>query len=331
MQAAVLKKWRDPEEFEVIDIEKPQAKDGEVLIKVMATSVTAGDCEIRKLKLPLGLSLPIRIYGGWKRPTRLKILGQEFAGIVKQVGSGDTHFKVGDEVFGTTGFKFGAYSQYICCPVEHTDLGGVIAEKPHKLKFEEAAVIPTAGMEAFHYINKSSLTPGQRVLIIGAGGSIGTLVIQLAKSRGLNVTVLDSEEKLSMLHNLKADEVLDYRDKTNWMCNNKFDLIIDVVGKNTVLKGLKLLKRGGYYYLAYAKIAHLLLGILTHIFLNKRLTVEAATQTEAELKMVANGVEKELIRPIIDKVFTLDEITEAHKYADSGKKQGNISIKINHE
>lgn len=328
MNATVLTKWRDPKSFKIIDIEKPVPESTEILIKIEATSVTAGDCEIRRLKLPLGLSFPIRLYGGWKRPERLKVLGQEFSGIVEQVGKDVTRFRVGDEVFGTTGMAFGAYSQYICRPVEPNDTQGVITHKPQNITFEEAAVLPTAGMEALHYMEKSSLNSGQKLLIIGAGGSIGTLTLQLAKTKGIHVTVIDRIEKLEMLKSLGADVVLDCTKESTWESAEQFDLIIDVVGKKTVLKGLKLLKRGGNYYLAFAKIAHLWFGILTRIFLKKRLTIQAASQTNKELESLKDAVECGQIKPIIDKTFLLEEITEAHIYADSGSKKGNISIKI---
>lgn len=328
MRSVVLTKWKDPNGFKIEDLEKPNPGDTEILIKIVATSVTAGDCEIRRLELPLGLSFPIRIYAGWRKPERLKVLGQEFSGIIEQIGKDVTQFKVGDEVFGTTGITFGAYSQFICRPAEPNDTQGVISHKPKNLTFEEAAVLPTAGMEAFHYMDKSSLSQGQKLLIIGAGGSIGTLTLQLAKSKGVHVTVIDREEKVESLNNLGADRVVDYSKENIWKSDEKFDLIIDVVGKRTVLKSLRLLKKGGNYYLAFAKIAHLWLGLFTRLFLKKRLTVQAASQTTKELETLKDIVETGVLKPIVDKIFTLEEIAEAHVYADSGLKKGNISIKV---
>lgn len=328
MKAAVLTKWKDPAGFNIKDIEKPTPKDTEILIKIIASSVTAGDCEIRGLKLPLGLSLPIRIYAGWRKPDRLKVLGQEYSGIVEQVGKDVTNFNIGDEVFGTTGFSFGAYSEYLCMPATPKDTQGVITHKPLNITHNEAAILPTAGMEALHYMNKSSIKQGQKLLIIGAGGSIGTLTLQLAKSNGVHVTVIDREEKLEMLQQLGADKVVNYTKESIWKSGEQFDLIIDVVGKGTVTKSLKLLKKHGSYYLAYAKIIHLWLGLFTRIFLKKELTVQAANQTKEELESLKNSVESGLIKPVIDRVFSLEETSQAHRYADSGLKQGNIAITI---
>lgn len=328
MKAAVLTKWRDPKGFIIQKLEKPVPKTDEILIKVVSSSVTAGDCEIRRLKLPLGLSLPIRIYAGWRRPQRLKVLGQEFSGIVEQVGKAVSNFNIGDEVFGTTGMSFGAYNQYICLPANTKDTQGVITFKPHNISHEEAAIIPTAGMEALHYMDKSNLKHGQKLLIIGAGGSIGTLTLQLAKSKGIHVTVIDRKEKLDMLQNLGADRVVDYTKERMEKSEDKFDLIIDVVGKKTVTNGLKLLKRTGSYYLAFANVFHLWLGLYTRLFLKKTLTIQAAAQTKDELESLKTAIEEETLKPVIDRVFTLEEITKAHSYADSGLKQGNIVISM---
>lgn len=328
MKRVILAKWRDPESFTVEDIDKPTPEKSEILIKIKASSVTAGDCEIRKLKLPLGLSLPIRIYAGWKNPKRLKVLGQEFSGIVEQVGKDVTRFKVGDEVFGTTGFTFGAYSQYICRPAEPKDMQGVIDHKPINMTFEESSVIPTAGMEALHYLHKSSLKSGHKLLIIGAGGSIGTLTLQLAKSRGIEVTVVDREEKLDMLKALGSDRCIDCTDKDFWRSAYRFDLIIDVVGKKTVRKGLRLLKKGGDYYLAFAKISHLWFGLFVKLFLRKNLSVQASDQTPRELQALKNSVETGTIKPIIDQLYPLEDTAKAHSYADSGLKKGNIVIQM---
>lgn len=328
MRRAVLTKWLDPKGFEIEEIEKPTPGDGEILIKVISSSVTAGDCEIRRLKLPLSLSLPIRLYGGWRKPDKLKVLGQEYSGAVEAIGKDVTNFKVRDEVFGTTGMGFGAYSQYIVRPSKPKDTQGVIAPKPKNLTFNEASVIPTAGMEALHYINSSGVNSGDKLLIVGAGGSIGTLTLQLAKSRGVNVTAIDRTEKIEMLKELGADRVIDYTRESLGDIKEKFDLIIDVVGKGTVIKNLKHLKRGGKYYLAFGQIYHLWLSLFVKIFNRKKLSIAASNQTLDELISLKDTAESGLIKAIIDRTFPLERTSDAHTYSDGGLKKGNIVIEL---
>ena len=237
MKAIVWTKYGSPDGLQLKEVEKPVPKDDEILIKIHATSVTAGDCEMRRLELPLMLSFPVRLYAGLVQPRRITILGQELAGEVEEVGANVTSYQAGNQVFGTTGFRFGAYAEYICLPAEPDDAQGALAPKPTNLTYEEAAVVPTAGFEALHFLRQANIQPGKKVLIIGAGGSIGTFSIQLARHFGAEVTGVDSTEKLDMLRSIGANHVIDYTKEDYTKNGETYDLIIDVVGRRASLVG----------------------------------------------------------------------------------------------
>ena len=326
MKAIIWTKYGPPEGLILQEIEKPTPKANEILVKVHATSVTAGDCEMRRLALPLSLSLPMRLFAGVLKPKRIRILGQEFSGEVVSVGEGVTNYRSGDLVFGTTGFKFGAYAETICLPAEPGDAQGVLAPKPEAVSFAEAAVLPTAGLEALHYIRESRLQPGDQVLIIGGGGSIGTYAIQLAKNAKAEVTGVDSAEKLDLMRSLGADQVIDYAVEDYLSKIATFDLIIDLVGRHAIPRRLKLLKPGGEYFLAFAQIRHLLLSRLTALTSDKKLLIQSSAQKREDLISLANMVESGKLKSVIDRQFPLEETADAHAYAEEGKKKGNISL-----
>ena len=328
MKAIIWTKYGSPDGLQLQEIEKPLPKSDEILIKIHATTVTAGDCEMRRLQLPLMLSFPMRLYAGLLKPKRLTILGQELAGEVEEVGADVKIFKKGDQVFGTTGFGFGAYAEYICLKGEPNEMGGTLAIKPSNMTFEEAAAVPTAGFEALHFFRKANLQHGQKVLIIGAGGSIGTYSVQLAKYYGAEVTAVDSAEKMDMLRSIGADHVVDYTREDYSKTDERYDLIIDVVGKGTAVRGLKLLKNDGYYFLAYAGFSQILLKLWTSLTSRKKLKIESSSQTKEDLVFLIGLIEAGKLKPVINHSFPLEQTAEAHRYAETGKKKGNIVITI---
>ena len=330
MKAIIWTKYGSPDGLQLKEVEKPFPKEDEILIKIHATTVTAGDCEMRRLKLPLMLSFPMRLYAGLLKPKRITILGQELAGKVEQVGKNANSFKVGDQVFGTTGFGFGAYAEYICLPGEPNETQGAMAVKPTNLTYEEAAAVPTAGFEALHFLRKAKIQPGQKVLIIGGGGSIGSFSIQLARHFGAEVTAVDSTEKLDMMRSTGANHVIDYTKEDYTNAGEIYDLIIDVVGRNSVPRRLKLLKQGGYYFLAYAALSHVVLGMWFSMRGNKKLKIESANQNQEDLIFLTKLIEAGKIKPIMDKCYPLEQIPDAHRYAETGQKKGNIVITVDH-
>lgn len=328
MKAIIWTQYGPPDNLQLQEVNAPTPKDDQILVKIHASSVTAGDCEMRRLQLPLGLSFPMRFYAGFFKPKRITILGQELAGEVVEVGKNVDNYQEGDRVFGTTGFGFGANAEYICLPARPDDAQGVLALKPASVSFEEAAVLPTAGFEALHYIRESHVKAGDKVLVVGGGGSIGTLAIQLAKLQEAEVTAVDSTAKQDLLRSLGADHAVDYTTTDYLKQNERYDLIIDVVGRKLVKRRLKLLKPDGSYFLAFARPAQLLLALWTSLTRQKKLIIQSASQKKEDLEYLAELLVEGKIKPVIDKQFPLEEVSAAHKYAESGSKMGNIAISI---
>jgi 2-desacetyl-2-hydroxyethyl bacteriochlorophyllide A dehydrogenase len=326
MRAVIWTKYGPSDGLQIREVEKPVPKDDEILVKIHAAGVTAGDCEMRRLELPLMLSLPVRMYAGFLKPKRITILGQELAGEVEDVGRNVRLYQKGDKVFGTTGFRFGAYAEYICLPAEPGDAQGTLAARPANLTYEEAAVVPTAGFEALHYLRSANIQPGNKVLIIGAGGSIGTFSIQLTRHFGAEVTAVDSTDKLYMLRSIGADHVIDYTMEDYTRRDESYDLIIDVVGRSSVSRRLKLLKPGGYYFLAYAGLSHVVLGWWVSMTSSKKFKIESSSQKREDLLFLKDLIEAGKVKTVIDRCYPLEQTAEAHRYAETGKKMGNIVI-----
>jgi NADPH:quinone reductase-like Zn-dependent oxidoreductase len=328
MKAIIWTKYGSPDNLKLQEVETPTPKADQILVKIHASSVTAGDCEMRRLQLPLGLSLPMRFYAGFTKPKRIRTLGQELAGEVAAIGDEVTNYQVGDPVFGTTGFGFGANAEYICLPAQPGDAQGVLAAKPAAVSFEEAATFPTAAFEAQHYIRESGVGAGDKVLIVGGGGSIGSLAIQLAKQAGAEVTAVDSTAKQDLMRTLGADQVIDYTTTDYLASDARYDLIIDVVGKRQVARRLRLLQPDGVYYLAFARPAQIFLSLWTSLTSGKKLLIQSSAQTQADLTDLADLLAQGKLTSPIDKRFPLSQTAEAHRYAESGAKKGNIAIVV---
>ena len=247
MKAIVWTKYGSPNGLQLRDLERPTPADHEVLIKVYAATASTADTELRRLKLPLPFALPLRLYLGLLKPTRIQTLGTEFAGEVIGVGKAATRYQPGDQVFGYTGLRMGTYAEYLCLSEKPSGLAGVMAAKPANMSYEEAAAVPFGGLEALHSLRKANLQPGQRALIVGAGGSIGTYAVQLAKHYGAEVTGVDKPGKLEMLRSIGADHVVDYTKEDFTKRGQKYDLIFDTIGKSPFSGSLRSLKENGTY------------------------------------------------------------------------------------
>ena len=328
MKAIIWKKYGPPDGLRLREVQNPVPSNDEILVKIHAAGVTAGDCEMRRMQLPLKLSLPMRLYTGFIKPKRITILGQELAGEVIQVGKNTRNFKVGDKVFGVTGFKFGAYAEYICLPDQPGDTQGQLAILPTNISFAEAAVLPTAGFEALHYLRSAKVGFGSHVLVVGGGGSIGTYTIQLAKHLGAEVTAVDSTEKQDLMLTIGADHVIDYTQEDYYKENAVYDLIVDVVGRRGVARRLKLLKPNGIYFLAFAGLRHLFLSLWTSLTSRRKLKIQPSTQSKADLIYLGELLQKGILKPVIAKRYLLEQVPEAHRYVESGRKKGNVVIGI---
>jgi len=300
MKAVVCSKSGGPEVLQLQEIAKPTPKEDEVLIKVFAGTVTAGDVMLRKLH-PL-LILPLRLIG----IKRKMIPGHELAGEIEETGIDVKRFKVGDRVFGTTtGLSVGANAEYICLPEEGSK--GVLAIKPANISYEEAAALPVGGMTALYILKKGNIQRGQKVLVYGASGSVGTYAVQLAKQYfGAEVTGVSSTTNQELVKSLRADEVIDYTKADITKIGKSYDVVFDAVGKISPAQGKKLLKDYGIF-----------------------LTIRTTTSEKIEnLITLRDLIEAGKIKPIIDRRYPLEQTAEAHRYVGTGHKKGNVVINV---
>ena len=326
MRSIVWTKYGPPDGLQLREIEKPTPKDNEVLVKIRAATVTAGDSELRRLKFPVLLRFPLRIYNGFSKPKRITILGQELAGEIEAVGKNVKRFRKGDQVFGTTGLRFGAYAEYICLP-EASQIG-VLASKPVNMSYEEAAAVPTGGLEALHFLRKAAIHSGQKVLILGAGGSIGTFAVQLARCFGAEVTGVDSVGKLDMLRSIGAEHVMDYTREDFTQSSETYDVIFDVMGKGSFSGSVRSLNQNGCYLLGNAGLTQMVRGRWTSWRSSQKVIIGAAIQKTEDLLFLKELIEAGKIKSVIDRSYPLEQKAEAHRYVDTGQKKGNVVISI---
>jgi NADPH:quinone reductase-like Zn-dependent oxidoreductase len=272
----------------------------------------------------------MRAYVGLIRPTRITILGQELAGEIESVGKDVKKFKEGDQVFAATGFGFGAYAEYTCRPAKPKDAEGALAIKPANMSYEEAAAVPVGGLEALHFLRQGNIQSGQKVLINGAGGSIGTSAVQLAKYFGAEVTAVDSTMKLDMLRSIGADQVIDYTEEDFTRSGESYDVILDVVGKSTYSRSEKSLKKNGRYLLANPGLSHMVRGKWTSMRSSKKVIFGAAGQKSEDLIFLKELIEAGKIKSVIDRRYPLEQTAEAHRYVETGHKKGNVVITVEH-
>lgn len=306
MKAVVCTKYGAPEVLQLRDLEQPIPKSEEILVKIIAASVTASDCIVRSLNMPTLMKISARIALGFRKP-RNPILGQVLSGIIQDIGSRVTEFEIGEKVFAHTFMKFGGYAEYVCVHER-----SAVTSMPENSSFEEAAAIPFGGTLALYFLAKANIIKGQRVLIYGASGANGTLAIQLAKYYGALVDGVCSTKNFELVKSLGADAVYDYTRKDFQLEHDKYDLIFDAVGKkkSSGLKYKNALKIGGQF-----------------ISVDDENPGKKAVNKE-NLLLLKDMVEKKKIKPVIDKIYPMEQIVEAHKYVDKGHKIGNVIITI---
>jgi NADPH:quinone reductase-like Zn-dependent oxidoreductase len=306
MKAIVYEKYGPPDVLHLSEVPKPTPKDNELLVKVHATTVNAATRWARTGKHPdsMFFTFMTRVFFGFTKPKK-PIIGYELSGEVEEVGKAVKQFKPGDQVYGsTTGLKAGSYAEYVCLPEEWKQ--GVVTIKPSNATYEEAACVPVAGMAALHILRKADIQMGQKALIYGASGSLGTYAVQLAKYFGAEVTGVSSYRNLEMVRSIGADWVIDYTKEDFTKKGKIYDVVFEAVGKISPKICKKALKKSGTY--------------LT----SKTLTSETTEKMDFLRKLIEEG----RIKPVIDRTYPLEQTAEAHRYVDKGHKGGNVVITV---
>lgn len=304
MRAVVCTKYGPPEVLRIEGVQKPVPKDDEMLIKIMASSVNSGDVRVRGLAVEGFLKIVMRFILGFSKP-RKPILGTVFSGSVEQVGKNVKDFRIGDEVYGITGFKFGTYAEFITVSDK-----SVVTKKPSNATHEEAAAIPFGGHTAIYFLEKAKMaektTP--KVLIYGATGSVGTAAIQIAKHYKAEVTAVCSENGKDLVNELGADKIIIYNKEDFTKSAEKFDIVFDAVGKTSKKQCVHLMNKGGYYKTVGG--------------------LDVAAKRKEQLELLRELFEKGTYKATIDRTYSMEQIVDAHRYVDTGRKKGSVVLKI---
>ena len=323
MKAVICTKYGPPEVLQQTEVEKPVPKDHEILVKVYATTVTAADFRIRSFTVPPSFWIPGRIVLGLRKPKK-DILGAELSGEVEQVGKDVKLFKKGDQVFAASLSEFGAYAEYKCLPED-----GPVAIKPANITHEEAAAIPVGARTALHYLRKCNLQNGQKILIYGASGSVGTFAVQLAKYFGAEVTGVCSTSNVALVKSLGADKVIDYTEADFTKSFETYDVIFLAVDKLSFAACNKALNNNGTYINITPPIKSLPM-LWTSMTSDKKMIMgENSPETAEALVFLKKLVEEGKMKVVIDRQYPLEQIVEAHRYVDQGHKKGNVAITVN--
>lgn len=317
MKAIVYFKYGAPEVLHPADVEKPIPKSNEILVKIKATAVDSGDVRLRKAD-----PFAVRFFFGLTKPKK-NILGGVFSGEIEAIGATVKFLKVGDPVFGATGMGFGAYAEYKCLPEN-----AVLALKPNNITHEEAAVIPFGGMTALHFIKKANIQIGQKVLINGASGAVGTAAIQLSKYYGAHVTGVCSTANFTLVKSLGADEIIDYTEEDFTKNGKTYDVIFDTVDKISFSNSLKSLNKKGILILGASGLPGMLQSLWNSTTSSKKVITGIIRQKTEDMIFLKTLIEEGKLKPVIDRTYSLDQMAEAHEYVQKGHKKGNVAITV---
>lgn len=317
MKAITFSKYGAPEVLQLQEVNKPLPKDNEILIRIFATAVNSGEVRIRKAD-----PFAVRFLFGLTKP-KLKTLGVVFSGEVETTGKNVTLFKTGDQVFGHTDMSFGTYAEYKCMP-ENASL----ALKPSTISHTQAAVIPFGAVTALHYIKKADLKQGQKILIVGASGAVGTAAIQIAKAFGAIVTGVCSTSNVALVRSLGADQVIDYTKEDYTKNGETYDVIFDTVNTISVSRSLKSLHQKGSLLLSAAMTKQMLQGFWTSMTTGIKVHTGLIIHNAEAMDFLKQQIEVGKLKPVIDRTYSLEQIAEAHRYVELGHKKGNVAISL---
>lgn len=324
MNAVVRTKYGPPEVLHMVELPKPTPKDKEVLVKIYATTVTSGDCRMRSLNVPAGFGLIIRLAVGLVRP-RQTVLGTEFAGVVEATGSKVMGFKVGDRVFGMSGFSMGAYAQYKCAAEN-----GPLAHIPPNLSFEEAAALPFGGITALDFFRRGGLKAGDKLLVNGASGAVGVAAVQLARYFGADVTAVCSGANADMMRALGAQQVIDYTRQDFTASGEQYDVIMDIVGTAGFARSKNSLRKGGRLLLVIATLGQMVSAAWESAG-GKKVIAGTSTERAEDVRLLAKLAQEGHLKPVIDRQYPIEQMAAAHLYVETGRKRGSVVIKVGHE
>ncbi len=321
MKAIAWTKYGAPEVLELREFEKPSPKNEEVLVKIHASSVTAGDCRLRAFKIPVGFWLPTRLVFGLIKP-RNPIIGMDISGEIESVGEDVTQFKKGDKVYGTTGMRLGANAEYTCLPEN-----SALVKKPGNMSHEQAVATVFGGLTAIHFLrDKANIQRGQKVLVNGASGAVGSASIQLAKYFGAEITAVCSTSNIELVASLGAKKVIDYTEEEFTTSRESYDVILDTVGNLSLPQCEKLLRKRG-------KLILINTGLLTNLssIIKKNLICGVASESKEGLNFLKERIEAGDFKAVVDRTYSLEQTAEAHRYVDTGHKKGNVVISVEHK
>ncbi|MBI3004758.1 MAG: NAD(P)-dependent alcohol dehydrogenase [Ignavibacteriales bacterium] len=322
MKAFVYERYGPPDVLELRDVPKPVPKDNEVVIKIHATTVTSGDWRARTLNVPKGFGLMSRLFFGISKP-RQPILGTELAGEVEAIGKDVRKFKIGDKIFAFAGAGMGCYAEYKCMPED-----GPLALKPANLTYEEAAALSFGGTTALNFFRRGKLQSGEKVLVNGASGGVGTAAVQLARHFGADVTGVCSAANVDLVRSLGAAQVIDYTKEDFTKNGETYDVIVDTVGTAPFSRCKGSLKEEGRLLLVLGELSDLLQIPWVAMTGKKRIIGGPASERPEDLRFLAQLAEEGKLRPVIDRRYPLEQVVEAHRYVDTGRKRGNVVISL---